>query len=304
MRTQIHVFIMMVVQCVFSSMCMAQEAKTEELMKLTKWERGVKVESRRDKMGFAYFWFYEWHLFDAVSKGEHTHGTHLWKWTVDANGKLAQMNSQWLKMRIKATENGADIALDITNTTNYDWPDIAAMIPCFNPGDPRKREEQNLIFLDEKHEHTYFVGNGRLELIKGQYPREIHFNHKFRTTIMNRKKERDDGDFVFSDKWPTSDRDAYSGLIIRESDDKQWVMGIAWESFISAQGHNPWKCMHLSVRLGPLKQGEKKTIRGRIYLFKGSKEDCLRYFKKDFSNEMNSTAAQQDDPADANKPRR
>ncbi|MHC4191482.1 MAG: hypothetical protein ACYTBX_10065 [Planctomycetota bacterium] len=294
---------MMVVQCVFSSMCMAQEAKMEGLMKLTKWERGVKVESRRDKMGFAYFWFYEWHLFDAVSKGEHTHGTHSWKWTVDANGTLAQMNSQWLKMRIKATENGADIALDITNTTNYDWPDIAAMIPCFNPGDHGNREEQNLIFLDEKHEHTYFVGNNRLELIKGQYPREIHFNHKFRTTIMNWKKERDDGNFVFSDKWPTSDRDAYSGLIIRESDDKQWVMGIAWESFISAQGHNPWKCMHLSVRVGPLKQGEKKTIRGRIYLFKGSKEDCLRYFKKDFSNETNGTVAQQADPADANKPR-
>jgi hypothetical protein len=67
---------MMVVQCVFSSKCLAQEAKMEELLKLTKWERGIKVESRRDKTGFAYFWFYEWHLFDAVTKGEHTHGSH------------------------------------------------------------------------------------------------------------------------------------------------------------------------------------------------------------------------------------
>jgi len=121
-----------------------------------------------------------------------------------------------------------------------------------------------------------------LQLIKGKYPREIHFNHGLKKTIMNWKKEREDGNFVFSNKWPTSDHDAYAGLMVRESEDKQWVMGIAWESFISAQGHNPWKCMHLSIRVGPLKQGEKKTIRGRIYLFKESKEDCLRYFKRDF----------------------
>jgi len=294
MHKQILVSIIVVLQCVFSSISMAQETNLKKLMKLTKWERGIKVESRSDKIGFAYFWFYEWHLFDAITKGEHTHGSHSWKWTVDANSRLAQMNSQWLKMRIKATENGAEMALEITNTTNYDWPDIAAIIPCFNPGNPKNSEEQNPIFLDEKYEHTYFLGSDGLELIKGQYPREIHFNHEFRTTIMNRKKEREDGNFVFSDKWPTSDLDAYAGLMIRESDDKQWVMGIAWESFISAQGHNPWKCMHLSIRVGPLKQGKKKTIRGKIYLFKGSKENCLRYFKRDFLNETNSTAVRQD----------
>ena len=121
MHKQILVLITMIVQCVFSSISIAQETNLKELMKLTKWERGIKVESRRDKKGFAYFWFYEWHLFDAVTKGEHTQGSHSWKWTVDANSKLAKMNSQWLKMRIKAAENGAEIALEITNKTNYDW---------------------------------------------------------------------------------------------------------------------------------------------------------------------------------------
>ena len=141
------------------------------------------------------------------------------------------------------------------------------------------------IFLDEKHVHTYFLGKNGLELIKGQYPREIHFNNKYRTTIMRWDKEREDERFVFSEKWPTSERDAYAGLMVRESKDKQWVMGIAWESFLSAQGHNPWKCMHLSIRVGPLKKGEQKTIRGKIYLFKGSKEDCLACFENDFSNQ-------------------
>jgi len=260
-----------------------QEASAQELMKLTKWERGVKVESRTEKAGFAYFWFYEWHLFDAVARGEHTHGTHAWKWDVNAEGTLAQMNSEWLKMKVKAAKNGAVLTLDITNTSDHDWPEIAAIIPCFNPGNPVKPQEQNHIFLDEDHEHTYFLGADGLDLIKGQYPREIHFNHKYRPAIMAWEKEREDGKFVFSEKWPTSDRDAHAGLLVRESEDKKWTMGIAWESFISAQGHNPWKCMHLSVRVGPLKKGRTKTIRGRIYLLKGSKADCLKQFRKDFS---------------------
>ena len=291
MHRQVLLFVVMVVQCALSSVCAAQEAKTDELMKLTKWERGVKVESRTDKAGFAYFWFYEWHLFDAVANGEHTHGTHLWKWNVNAKGTLAQMNSEWLKMKVKAAENGVVLTLDITNTTDHDWPEIAAIIPCFNPGNPVKPQEQNHIFLDENHGHTYFLGAGGLDLIKGQYPREIHFNHKYRPAIMAWEKERTDGNFVFSEKWPTSDRDAYAGLLVRESEDKKWVMGIAWESFLSAQGHNPWKCMHLSVRVGPLKKGQKKTIRGRIYLLKGSREDCLRHFEKDFSKKVNDRSA-------------
>jgi hypothetical protein len=59
--------------------------------------------------------------------------------------------------------------------------------------------------------------------------------------------------------------------------------------------------MHLSIRVGPLKQGQTKTIRGRIYLLKGSKEDCLRRFTKDFSTRMDATAVQKDDPEDADK---
>ncbi|UCG50249.1 MAG: hypothetical protein JSU94_10740 [Phycisphaerales bacterium] len=282
MNRQRLISAMIFVQFALSSTCVGRGANAETLMKLTKWERGLKVESRTDKAGFAYFWFYEWHLFDAITKGEHTHGSHNWKWNVNAKGTLAQMNAEWLKMKVRAAEDGAIMTLEITNTTDHDWPEIAAIIPCFNPGNPRKPQEQNRIFLDEDHEHTYFLGADGLDLIKGQYPREIHFNHEHRPAIMAWQKERKYGTFVFSEKWPTSSRDAYAGLLVRESEDKKWTMGIAWESFISAQGHNPWKCMHLSIRVGPLKKGQSKVIRGRIYLLKGSKEDCLKRFKKDF----------------------
>ena len=61
-----------------------------------------------------------------------------------------------------------------------------------------------------------------------------------------------------------------------------WVAGIAWADFLSAQGHNPWYCMHLSVCVGPLKRGESKTVKGRIYLFEGDGEACLEKYKRDF----------------------
>lgn len=82
---------------------------------------------------------------------------------------------------------------------------------------------------------------------------------------------------------PTSKRDAHAGLMARECSDGNYVMGIGWESFLSAQGYNPWSCMHLSIRVGPLARGVKKVIKGKMYLFEGNKEDCLKEFEKDFS---------------------
>ncbi len=46
-------------------------------------------------------------------------------------------------------------------------------------------------------------------------------------------KEKDDGTFIWSDKWPTSPRDAYAGIMIRESSDGRYVMGIGWEAFLN-----------------------------------------------------------------------
>ena len=40
--------------------------------------------------------------------------------------------------------------------------------------------------------------------------------------------------------------------------------------------------MHLSVNVGPLSQGESREIRGRIYLFKGTKEELLERYREDF----------------------
>lgn len=254
-----------------------------ETLRLSRWERGIRLESRSDRNLFAFLWFYEWQLFDAVTKGEHTHGSSDWEWSVDANGEFACMDSEWLKLRINATETGASLGLEIENHSDHDWPAIAAIIPCLNPGHPEKLTERNSLFLDEGRIHTYFRGANGLERIAGQFPREIHFNHRYRSAVMRWDKERGDGRFVFDEKWPTSERDAYAGVMVRESTDGRYVMGIGWESFLSAQGHNPWNCMHLSIRVGPLVRGEKREIRGWMCLFEGSREDCLKVFENDMA---------------------
>lgn len=250
-------------------------------MRLRNWERGVRLESRSDPNLFAFLWFYEWHLFDAVKRGEHTHGAYDWDWCVNENGADARMDADWLRLDAQATTNGATLTLEIANNTDHDWPAIAAVIPCFNPGDHSKPATRNSLFLDEEHIHTYFQGKNGLESLRDPVPRAIHFNHDCRSDVMSWHKERQDGHFVFDKKWPTSEHDAFAGIMIRESSDERYVMGIGWDSFLSAQAHNPWNCMHLSVKVGPLAVGRKKTIRGRIYLFEGSKADCIQAFEND-----------------------
>ena len=267
------------------SSCTTHQKQETEILKLSKWDRGIKVTAGIDSSRFAYFWFYEWHLFDAIEKGEHTSGKSDWRWEVAPGSQSAIMDTEWMMLKMDAEEDGVDLLLEITNTTDYIWPDIAAMIPCFNPGSDRGNTDavENPIFSDDSHENTWFLSQNGLDLISGEkFPREIHFNHQFLLSIMDWEKESEDGEFVFSFKWPTSARSAYDGLMIRESEDHEWVMGIAWDAFLSVQGHNPWKCMHLSVQVGPLNKGEAKKIKGKIYLFEGSKEDCLKKYKQDF----------------------
>ncbi|MDA0347457.1 MAG: hypothetical protein O3C43_13025 [Verrucomicrobia bacterium] len=254
-------------------------------MDLTIWDRGVKLTSPNDAGLYAYLWFYEWTLFDSVHKGEHKGGASDWKWDLDSDGSLAKTTNDWFSLSATAVEDGAELKLTVTNTTDRDWPDIAGIIPCFNPGfdGPKKTDAvPNNNFLDDGHDHTYFIGEQGLDLLAGDAPREIHFNHQWMNSVASWKKERDDGQFVWYQKWPTSKRDAYAGVLVRESEDRSQTMAIVWEDFLTAQGHNPWKCMHLSIRVGPLKPTESKTIRGKMYLFNGTKEDLLSKLKVDF----------------------
>ena len=237
---------------------------------LDKWRRGFSFTPDERNDLTMYLWFYEWNMFEAVHPGQHTGGDHVPQKTLDDNAGVLEHPDLGLRLNVSGNENGADLLLSIANKTDRTWPEVAAIIPCFNPGKQPEVSETRT-FFDDDHERTYFLAEeGLVPLIH----RDIHYNHTYRSAI--------DTETVWSDKWPTSPTNATGGILMRESIDRTWIAGIAWADFLSVQGHNPWRCMHQSIRAGALAPGETATIRGKIYLFEGTRHDCIEKFKSDF----------------------
>jgi len=254
------------------------------MVKLGKFEREMRkginlaVKSPDQKGMIMYLWFYEWNMFNAARKGQHTGCDQNFSITISANQKQAVITSENIELKCHAVLDGVDLLLSLTNNTDYEWPEISGIIPCLNPGNPFTNSPPlNRLFIDDEHVRTFFLGPKGFELLQN---REIHFNERLRSAV---DLASPDGNFEFSFKWPTSEINANAGILVRESEDGHWVTGIAWKDFLSVQGHNPLKCMHVCVGTGPLKPSETKTIRGKIYLFKGKKEDCLKKYLKDFA---------------------
>ena len=236
------------------------------------------VESKLDPDAVMTLLFYEWNLFGTLDNQEHFRGNYFGPWSIseDQREVRREMEDEGMELRASLVEDGARLLLTVKNRSPSDWPELASVVPCLSAGNAHIRGAPDKGFFDPGHSHTYFVSLDGLELLR---QREIHFN---RELIAALEEYSPDGTFVFSHKWPTSDRYATAGIMIRESEDRNWVAAIAWERFLAAQGHNPLKCMHLSVQVGPLKREEIRQIRGKIYLFQGTKEDCLRRFQNDF----------------------
>lgn len=241
-------------------------------VRLVEWERGLAVWASESEGMAVYLWFYEWNMFEAIKPGQHTQGTYKLDRKLDKAGQEGFISSAALTLKMTATTDGADLKLTVRNRTDYDFPVIAAIIPCFNPG-PAKTRNRHFANTD-----TYFLApDGLTKLVR----RKIHFNASVRDLVDREAKE---GRYNWSHKWPMSVPDAAGGLIVREATGGKWVCGIAWEDFLSAQAHNPWECMHLSIRIGPLPRGGEKDIRGKIYLFQGDKEELLIRYQNDFGD--------------------
>ena len=249
---------------------LAAEEKREANVKLFEWERGLGIRSLDQPDMSVYLWFYEWNMFEAIEPGQHTGGSYKTNRRLSKDGGTGFLSADALTLEMVATTDGANLSLNVRNRTDYDFPPIAAIIPCFNPGPVAQRNPQ---FANTK---TYFLSRGGLLRLN---KREIHFNSELRDAV---NREAKDGKYVWTGKWPLAEPDATGGLLVRESTDGKWVCGIAWEDFLSAQGHNPWQCMHLSIRVGPLKSGESRVIRGKIYLFPGNKDELHQRYKRDF----------------------
>lgn len=248
--------------------------------RLVEWERGIALVPPEAPGMTMYLWFYEWNMFEAMAPGPHTHGTYKFDRRIDPATNQAQIISPAIRFRMKPTRDGAELLLTVTNVTEYDWPGIAAIIPCWSPGqvagtDPSNPLPKTVEFADREHDKTEFRSEKGLSRLTS---RAIHFNRNLRREALG---VSDHGNFVFSSKWPTSEEDARAGILVRRSSDGKWVTGVGWEDYLSVQGHNPWSCMHVAVRVGPLKPKASKTVRGRLYLFQGTPAECWRRFQKD-----------------------
>ena len=81
-----------------------------------------------------YLWFYEWTLFDAVSEGQNTRGYWVASKKIRTNHREGELSLPGIKLHAKAGEEEVRLALTFTNEAEYNWPETAAIIPCFNPG--------------------------------------------------------------------------------------------------------------------------------------------------------------------------
>ena len=103
------------------------------------------------------------------------------------------MTSDVFSIDARASDDHIDIALTITNRTSNHWPEIASIIPCFNPG-KQGEIERNDQLLDLDHTRTWYVSKDGLSLLN---EREIHFNQRYRTQIDHEADE--DGQYTFSE---------------------------------------------------------------------------------------------------------
>src|SRR5262245_56617328 len=106
---------------------------------LVSWEGGFALRPRGHQDRTMYLWFYEWHMFDAVLPGQHTHSENGYRpATVTHAGQSATIESATpgIHLDVKATADGAEMTLTVKNESQQDWPALAAIIPCFNPGGP------------------------------------------------------------------------------------------------------------------------------------------------------------------------
>ncbi len=234
-------------------------------LELFEWERGLALRSLSEREPLSmYLWFYEWRLFDALEPGEWTQAEYDWPRGVASDGQSAWIQADMLRLEARVRGDAVELELKVENSSEHAWPEHASIIACFNPGPPATKPYEM-----GHHKSTYFVGEHGLERLPD---RDFHFRASLRESLETRAPELK---FDFSERWRTSARDDHGGLLLRTSQSERWSCGVAWEDWLGVQAHNPWLCMHVATRVGPLAPGERRSVRGRLVLLEGSREAAL-----------------------------
>lgn len=242
-------------------------------LELFEWERGLALRSRAKHEPLAmHLWFYEWRLFDALERGELTAARYDWPRRVASDGQSASIEAEMLRLEARVEGDAVELELLVTNTSDHDWPEHAALIACFNPGPPQTQPYEM-----GHHKSTWFIGPQGLERLGD---RDFHFRSSLRAGLERLSPELE---FDFSPRWRSSERDDHGGLLVRTSQSGRWSCGVAWEDWLGVQAHNPWLCMHIATRVGPLARGAARSVRGRLVLLEGSREVALERLRAPWS---------------------
>ena len=114
----------------------------------------LKLASLTDPNLYAFFFFFEHHLFDAIEKGKLVRGNWDWEWVIGDDNTAARIHSDSLRLDVEAADDGAELTLQIINDTDHDWPDIASIVPCFHAGSPKHPSIINRRLQDFERSHT------------------------------------------------------------------------------------------------------------------------------------------------------
>ena len=72
------------------------------------------------------------------------------------------------------------------------------------------------------------------------------------------------------------------GLITRIDIDGFWVCGIHWQNTSHVTDHHPADCLHAIINIGNIPPHSKRAIRGKIYWFKGTRDQLYEHYRQDF----------------------
>ena len=168
----------------------------------------------------------------------------------------------WMRLTTREPLEGAfavQQCLRYSGDTSVEWRQRVAHVPCFSEFDLRARGEPN-------ESLTYARKDDRW----------------IRFPVARTRRHTPPGLPLLGER---SSGEIDHGLILRESLDGRWSSGMYWERTAYVSNWHPADCVHALIDFGPLDAGQSRTVRGRFYLIKGTKDDLLAVWRRDFPDE-------------------